>query len=551
MNSYLLLSFLLNLLLLQLSSAHPQQLSHCSNIYDCNETFISPIANRINNLRKKLTALDQPYASRNQLKISRTLNADCTSIRDCDPGLVCVSGNPIGKCSKPEGIRGISHLVVNLIQEDYTEDSTSSPHSPSQGGVLLAARAIALVHIAAHDAYAIASGAFAPKIDKGTVPELSAQNLDNTTLEVQAIYAMQVAGLTVAKELYPASAKIIDAIQSSLIKDAMPVVADFGETIGRNWMSKRQRDGSSGAQVDSRFQNGTLHHQPDPNYPIIIGREQTNFGRRWINVKPFMLSSASKQAKLKPFPSINSKEYRDNLKEVIELGQCNNRKLPNGIPLEDIGVFWGYDGASKIGTPPRLYLQVALAVKELESLPVSSQLRILTAVSMSMMDAGLSAWHWKFEYDLWRPTIGVRNDPESPVADWNPIGIPLSNRIRESAPASDRFAECVGVNPNFPAYPSGHASFGTAAFKTIGKILGKSLNDIQITFTSDELNGVTIDGVTGKKRKVLTQKISLAEAVKQNKESRLYLGVHWRFDSDAGDIVGTQVADIVAKQFEL
>ena len=61
---------------------------------------------------------------------------------------------------------------------------------------------------------------------------------------------------------------------------------------------------------------------------------------------------------------------------------------------------------------------------------------------------------------------------------WQPLGAPAS---------------FGGTNftPPFPAYTSGHATFGGALFQTLRRFYGR--DDIAFVFTSDEFNGVTRD----------------------------------------------------------
>ena len=47
---------------------------------------------------------------------------------------------------------------------------------------------------------------------------------------------------------------------------------------------------------------------------------------------------------------------------------------------------------------------------------------------------------------------------------------------------------------------------------------------------------------TGATRPLWEQTISLAQAIEQNKVSRIYLGVHWLFDATGGEVVGKAVA---------
>jgi hypothetical protein len=117
-----------------------------------------------------------------------------------------------------------------------------------------------------------------------------------------------------------------------------------------------------------------------------------------------------------------------------------------------------------------------------------------------MGDSGIHAWYWKYCYDLWRPVVGIREDDKStgpaaipdkrinPPCDpfWKPLGAPRSNEPRPS------------FTPPFPAYPSGHATFGAATFEMVRLFYGhtnmKTEDSIGFTFVSDELNGSTTDG---------------------------------------------------------
>ena len=135
-----------------------------------------------------------------------------------------------------------------------------------------------------------------------------------------------------------------------------------------------------------------------------------------------------------------------------------------------------------------------------------------------------------------------RKEPGNPF--WRPLGAPRSN------PFPGPIAGAPGDNftPNFPAYPSGHASFGSACFLTAAKLLGKKPEKVTVTFVSDEFNGTTTDH-NGVARPRWEQTFTLRKAIKLNNESRIFLGVHWIFDATGGETVGTAIAAKVAAAF--
>jgi hypothetical protein len=93
---------------------------------------------------------------------------------------------------------------------------------------------------------------------------------------------------------------------------------------------------------------------------------------------------------------------------------------------------------------------------------------LFALVNTAMGDAGILAWDDKYRYDLWRPVVGIReHDPSMGStgtagnaldADcdlgWLPLGAPNTNQTGVK-----------NFTPPFPAYPSGHATFGAAALE--------------------------------------------------------------------------------------
>jgi hypothetical protein len=135
--------------------------------------------------------------------------------------------------------------------------------------------------------------------------------------------------------------------------------------------------------------------------------------------------------------------------------------------------------------------------------------------------------------------MGIRNgqDDENPdtigVEDWTPLGAPASNpRVGET-----------NFTPPFPAYTSGHATLGAAAFQVLARFYGR--DDIAFNFVSDEFNGLTLDA-DGSTRPLIERNFSsLTEAKLENAQSRIYLGIHWAFDRDEGIKQGDAIADYV------
>jgi hypothetical protein len=171
--------------------------------------------------------------------------------------------------------------------------------------------------------------------------------------------------------------------------------------------------------------------------------------------------------------------------------------------------------------------------------------RLLALVNTALADAGIAIWESKYYYQFWRPITGIREaDPgtgPTGAGDGNPATAGDPGFTPLGAPASN--LNGPNFTPPFPAYPSGHAGFGGALFQMLRRFYGT--DRIAFTFVSDELNGVTRDSA-GNVRPLLPRSFpSLSAAEEENGQSRIYLGIHWRFDKTVGIAQGRRVADHV------
>ncbi len=111
--------------------------------------------------------------------------------------------------------------------------------------------------------------------------------------------------------------------------------------------------------------------------------------------------------------------------------------------------------------------------------------------------------------------------------NWLPLGAPNTNKTGSK-----------NGTPPFPAYPSGHATFGAAAFHVTRLFYGDAgvKDDLfdDLTFVSDEFNGANKDNKGAVRPKhVRSFPNGPAQMIEENGRSRVYLGVHWVFDAFA------------------
>jgi membrane-associated phospholipid phosphatase len=433
-------------------------------------------------------------------------------------------------------ILDLNTLALDLVAKDFSDG-----HAPHNGGPTKTARALAIIHLAARDAYAMVTrGSYLAKL-KDPPPKPDGVGAED------GISAALGAGIRACTLLYRDFGAFISDRTADFLSDANPKALRYGDEIAVRWIASRHNDNSSLPQLDWKYSNELGHHRPDP-----ISKSPA-MGRNWGRVTPFVLDDVTDVHLCGP-PDLDSEPYATAYHDVFTNGRDDIEQRERMYQRHAaIGIFWGYDGSNRLGTPPRLYNQVVVKWDRFRSLLPADQINVLAAVNAAMADAGIAAWYWKYYYDFWRPVVAIREADEGfgPTGKgdgnnrtkgdpfWKPLGAPRSNPI----PPLKSGADGDNFTPNFPAYPSGHATFGCACFETFAGLVGKPLDEIHVEdFVSDEFNGVTTDN-TGVVRPVWKQSFSLTEAIRQNNHSRIYLGVHWRFDVTGGEWLGKKIAE--------
>lgn len=166
-----------------------------------------------------------------------------------------------------------------------------------------------------------------------------------------------------------------------------------------------------------------------------------------------------------------------------------------------IALYWNR-GATTF-TPPGHNIAITLQMIRRNHLSLNEAAMLLAKVGIAVNDAGIVCWRAKYTWNLMRPVSFIRTYIDS---SWMPL---------------------IGTPP-FPSYTSGHSTFSAATAAILTAEIG-----VQISFTDSSSIAYGFSPRSF---------ISFNEYAQEAAISRLYGGIHYRFDNENGFSCGKQIA---------
>jgi PAP2 superfamily len=228
----------------------------------------------------------------------------------------------------------------------------------------------------------------------------------------------------------------------------------------------------------------------------------------WRNVTPFGIQS-SYQFRSDPPPTLTSNKYRKAYNEVKEVGELNSPTRPQD--RTDVAWFFA------VAIPVHLWSQAMSQVSVAQSKSLSENARAFALLMMAISDGLVSSMETKYHYVFWRPYTAIR------------AGDTDGNRKTDPDVAWTTFIP----TPCFPSYPSAHASGSYAGRAIVEKIFGRGSHDITLSHP----------GIPD----VILHYTKFSQITRDIDDARVYGGIHFRFDQEAGARQGRQVGTYVYK----
>jgi len=225
---------------------------------------------------------------------------------------------------------------------------------------------------------------------------------------------------------------------------------------------------------------------------------------------PFALGRAN-QFRPGPPPALTSDAYSDAFNQVKSLGIVNGTAATADQALP--GRFWN-------GAIQNYWNEIAQTATSEHHLGTAQSARLFALLNLAFADSVIAFYDAKYTYNFWRPVTAIRAGD----VDENSETIGDPNWLPE-----------VGNTTPDPSYPGAHAVISAAAETVLVSFFHKRRFDFNVT--SEVLPGV---------ERSFT---SFAAADEEATQSRIFAGVHFRFDLTTGQILGREVADFVVDNF--
>ncbi len=392
-----------------------------------------------------------------------------------------------------------SAATVVLRWNQLLQDTLPPPGNP------LTPRSYAMMHIAMFDAINAIEREFTPyrvraPLGANGSPEAAA---------AQAAHDVLVA-------LNPSAAATYDmALAEDLGKRPSGFIrrgAEVGAFVAKEILAWRQNDG------------WIVSQSPPYSEPLLPGRWQptppANANAAFTHLQgavPMATLSATQFLPPRP-PSLTSERYAADVNEVKLLGKTDS--MARTAEQTTIARLW-----SAVGTTTGFFAvwnNVARDVVEAHHLSLVEAARLYVLLNVSIADALQTTQASKFVYGVWRPVTAIRaaDTDLNAATDPDPTWLPLI------------------TTPPYPSYAGNLATIGASAARALQ--LATGTNDMPVAITWKGAGGLP---------DVTRHFEGFSQAAEEEYMARIYGGVHYRFDQDAGQQVGRAVAEFVFANF--
>lgn len=352
-------------------------------------------------------------------------------------------------------------------------------------------RLAAITHLAMFEAVNAITREYRPYL--GTVSAPSSASPDAAAVTAAHRVLVKYAPQHI-EMLNNARATSLAAILDGTSKDAGMAV---GEAVAEAIIALRANDGSSPMQSYLPTSSEPGEWQLTPGCPATGG-----VLAHWGKVTPFGIDNIEQFA-IDPPPALTSKRYERAFEESKRVGGAVSTERTQY--QSDVARFYA------AVLPVRVWNPAVAQIARSQHRSITHNARAFALLNMAMSDALVAMFKEKYRYTFWRPVTAIRAGDNDGNA--NTVGDP-------------NFTPYVGT-PCHPGYGSTHASSAYAARTVLDRIYGRGHHSMVLT-------SVAVPNVR-------LEYSSFEQIARDIDDARIYGGIHFRFDQEAGAKLGKRI----------
>jgi hypothetical protein len=365
------------------------------------------------------------------------------------------------------------------------------------------ARFMAITQLAVFEAVNAIKGDYRPYL--GTVAAPAHASADAAA--IAAAYA-------VLKNYFPAAVGLDAQYAAALaaIPDGIAKTRGIstGQAAAAQMIAARVGDGSAPPQFSVPASTDLGVWQLTPGCPAAGG---INF--QWQNMTPFGVRSTPGSTAwiarfaLAPPPTLTSKRYTRDYNELRRVGDMTSDLTERPADRADVARFYA------ASSPSFVFNLAARQVATEKRRSMSENARALALLNIASNDSIVATFWTKYHYNFWRPVTAIHEGSVDGNArtDGDITYVPYI------------------VTPCFPSYPSNHGSASNSAAEVLKSVYGDGHH--AITMSNPAQPGLAFHYTSFNQ---ITDDIS---------DARIYGGIHYRFDQEAGADLGRDIARYV------
>jgi len=404
--------------------------------------------------------------------------------------IVIATFNPVQAKQAPRVPTKADAITSDAVVREWNEIAIKAilPNGPP----FTAARFMTITQLAVFEAVNSISGKYEPYLGTVSAPTGASE-------EAAAV----VAAHNVLVAYFPAQTASLDLkrdnslsgiVDSQSKTDGMAV----GAAAAAAMIANRMNDGSSPLMTYTPTSLDPYEWQITPGCAAGVFRN-------WPNVTPFAIESSS-QFRSEPPPELGSGVYAQDYNELQRVGGINSPNRPQD--RTDVARLYA------VGPGHWTWNYTLLQIASTRNDDIVDTARTMAVMNMAINDAYISGFETKYFYKTWRPVTAIPRGDE----DGNKWTTPGA------------FTPLIST-PCFPGYPSNHGTGSGAARTVLERAYGRF--------------GHSIDVFHPLQPTIVLHYSDLRAITDDVADARVYGGIHFRFDQDAGERQGHAVGQYV------